>query len=111
MIMERIMSGAHSAAAHLGLIPCHTSSNDSLTRLYVNWPRVSRADNVEGYVRRILVNSHRTPDGWLTPDRMAVIQHTRGRLTLHASLDQGATWRHIPVSDEAAIPDALQQLG
>ena len=31
---------------------------DTLARLFVNWPRVSRADNVEGYVRRILVNSH-----------------------------------------------------
>lgn len=31
---------------------------DTLSRLYVNWSRVSRADNVEGYVRRILVNSH-----------------------------------------------------
>lgn len=31
---------------------------DTLARLYVNWPRVSRADNVEGYVRRVLVNSH-----------------------------------------------------
>jgi RNA polymerase sigma-70 factor (sigma-E family) len=31
---------------------------DALARLFANWPRVSRADNVEGYVRRILVNSH-----------------------------------------------------
>ncbi len=31
---------------------------DALARLYANWSRVSRADNVEGYVRRILVNSH-----------------------------------------------------
>lgn len=31
---------------------------DTLARLYVNWPRVSRADNVEAYVRRVLVNSH-----------------------------------------------------
>ncbi len=31
---------------------------DTLARLYANWPRVSRADNVEGYVRRMLVNSH-----------------------------------------------------
>ena len=31
---------------------------DALARLYANWDRVSRADNVEGYVRRILVNSH-----------------------------------------------------
>jgi RNA polymerase sigma-70 factor (sigma-E family) len=31
---------------------------DTLARLYANWPRVVRADNVEGYVRRMLVNSH-----------------------------------------------------
>jgi RNA polymerase sigma-70 factor (sigma-E family) len=31
---------------------------DALARLYANWPRVSRADNVEGYVRQVLVNSH-----------------------------------------------------
>jgi RNA polymerase sigma-70 factor (sigma-E family) len=31
---------------------------DTLAKLYVNWPRVIRADNVDGYVRRILVNSH-----------------------------------------------------
>jgi len=31
---------------------------DALARLYRNWSRVTRADNVEGYVRRILVNSH-----------------------------------------------------
>jgi len=31
---------------------------DTLARLYANWSRVARADNVDGYVRRILVNSH-----------------------------------------------------
>jgi RNA polymerase sigma-70 factor (sigma-E family) len=31
---------------------------DALAKLYANWPRVCRADNVEGYVRRVLVNSH-----------------------------------------------------
>lgn len=31
---------------------------DALAKLYVNWPRVIRADNVDGYVRRILINSH-----------------------------------------------------
>lgn len=31
---------------------------NTLAQLYVNWPRVSRADNIEGYVRRILVNTH-----------------------------------------------------
>ena len=31
---------------------------NTLAQLYVNWHRVSRADNIEGYVRRILVNTH-----------------------------------------------------
>lgn len=31
---------------------------DALAKLYANWSRVTRADNVEGYVRRVLVNSH-----------------------------------------------------
>lgn len=30
---------------------------DTLAQLYVNWPRVSRADNIDGYVRRVLVNA------------------------------------------------------
>lgn len=31
---------------------------DALARLYRSWPRVSRVDNVDAYVRRMLVNSH-----------------------------------------------------
>lgn len=31
---------------------------DTLAKLYANWARVSSADNVEGYVRRSLVNAH-----------------------------------------------------
>lgn len=31
---------------------------DALDKLHRNWSRVTRANNVEGYVRRILVNSH-----------------------------------------------------
>ncbi|KDN21448.1 SigE family RNA polymerase sigma factor [Amycolatopsis rifamycinica] len=29
----------------------------AVTRLYANWPRASRADNVDGYARRTLVNT------------------------------------------------------
>ena len=29
----------------------------SITRLYANWPRASRADNLDGYARRTLVNT------------------------------------------------------
>lgn len=31
---------------------------DALARLYASWDRVSRMDNVDGYVRRIIVNAH-----------------------------------------------------
>lgn len=29
----------------------------SITRLYANWPRATRADNLDGYARRTLVNT------------------------------------------------------
>ncbi len=32
---------------------------DALARLYAAWPRASRADNLDGYVRTVLLNSHR----------------------------------------------------
>lgn len=31
---------------------------DALARLYAAWGRASRADNIDGYVRRIIINSH-----------------------------------------------------
>jgi RNA polymerase sigma-70 factor (sigma-E family) len=31
---------------------------DALARLYAAWPRASRADNIDAYVRRAIVNSH-----------------------------------------------------
>ena len=31
---------------------------DALARLYAAWPRASRADNIDAYVRRIIINSH-----------------------------------------------------
>jgi RNA polymerase sigma-70 factor (sigma-E family) len=33
---------------------------DALTRLYGAWDRVERMDNIDGYVRRIIVNAHYT---------------------------------------------------
>lgn len=62
------------------------------------------------------VNTAWFPDGWLEPGRMAFLERNflgrnDARLTLHVTLDQGATWQRITVSDEAAIPDTLRQLG
>jgi hypothetical protein len=51
------------------------------------------------------------PAGWLRPGRMAAIENREGRLLLHVSLDLGASWQRIPITDEAAIPDTLRQLG
>ena len=51
------------------------------------------------------------PDGWLQPGRMALMESGDDRLFLHVSLDYGDTWQRIPVSDEAAVPDTLRQLG
>ena len=31
---------------------------DALARLYAAWPRASRAGNIDGYARRIIINSH-----------------------------------------------------
>jgi RNA polymerase sigma-70 factor (sigma-E family) len=33
-------------------------AQDALARLYAAWDRVSRVDNIDGYVRRIVVNAH-----------------------------------------------------
>ncbi len=30
----------------------------ALAKLYVAWPRASRADSVDAYVRRVIINSH-----------------------------------------------------
>ena len=59
------------------------------------------------YDSLVSVDADWIPDGWLTPDRMVVLQESGGELTLHVSLDQGATWNHIPVSDEQAISETL----
>jgi hypothetical protein len=63
------------------------------------------------YDSLVSVDAEWIPDGWLTPDRMVVLQNTSGRLTLHISLDAGASWQHIPVDGEAAIQATLRQLG
>ncbi len=40
---------------------------DALTRLYAAWERVQRMDNIDGYVRRIVVNAHHS--SWRRPWR------------------------------------------
>jgi hypothetical protein len=63
------------------------------------------------------VNGDWFPEGWLaTPGRMAFLERdfvgrNDSRLTLHVTLDHGATWQTVPVRDEAAIPGVLGLIG
>jgi len=50
------------------------------------------------------------PDGWLEPGRMAVLERAGKWLTLHVSLNRGASWRRVRVRREAEIPDRLWTL-
>ena len=66
-----------------------------LTKLYVAWPRVSRMDSVDGYVRRMLVNAnvdrlrrrreHTGLEGW---DRPAESDDTDAVLDLRDALSR-----------------------
>ena len=71
---------------------------DALARLYRNWPRVTRADNVEGYVRRILVNSHYS-------DRRRPWRREAASIPVYVIVDPG-----MAPEDDAAIRTAIRAL-
>jgi RNA polymerase sigma-70 factor (sigma-E family) len=72
---------------------------DALARLYAAWPRVCRADNIDGYVRRAIVNSHlnqvRRP--W-----------RRERVTVTVGDSPGAV--HLPTEDLQVMWAAIRRL-
>jgi RNA polymerase sigma-70 factor (sigma-E family) len=72
---------------------------NTLVKLYTAWPRVSRADNVDAYVRRILVNSHQ--DELRRPWR-------RERAVADPAL--GPTPQGLDVSETDALLTALRGL-
>lgn len=62
------------------------------------------------------------PDGWLRPGRMVAGEQRDDVMILHVSLDHGTTWQQIrvrsgeerdavPITSDAAIRDALAELG
>ena len=71
---------------------------DALTRLYAAWDRVARMDNIDGYVRRIIVNSHYS-------DRRRPWRRERVAEPLEVALEPG-----FPVEDAEAIRAALRGL-
>jgi RNA polymerase sigma-70 factor (sigma-E family) len=73
----------------------------ALAKLYVAWPRASRADSVDAYVRRVIINSHL--DEWRRPWR-------REAPTEDDRLDRAAPAGVTP-EDSDALWAALRELG
>jgi len=71
---------------------------DALTRLYGAWGRVERMDNVDGYVRRIIVNAHYA-------DRRRPWRRERVSKPRDVPLDPG-----FPVEDAEVIRSAVLAL-
>ena len=71
---------------------------DALVRLYAAWDRVSRVDNVDGYVRRIIVNAHYS-------DRRRPWRRESATRPREVALQRG-----FPVEDADAIQTALRTL-
>lgn len=71
---------------------------DTLAKLYANWPRVAAADNIEGYVRRILVNSHYS-------DRRRPWRRETAATAVELPLEPG-----LPPEDADAIWTAIRAL-
>lgn len=71
---------------------------DALTRLYAAWNRVERMGNIDGYVRRIIVNAHYS-------DRRRPWRRERASEPRDVPLEPG-----FPVEDADAIRTALRAL-
>jgi RNA polymerase sigma-70 factor (sigma-E family) len=71
---------------------------DALVRLYAAWDRVARMDNVDGYVRRIIVNADYS-------DRRRPWRRERATEPRDVPLDPG-----FPVEDAEAIRSAVRAL-
>jgi len=72
---------------------------DALARLYAAWPRVSRADNIDAYARRAVINSH-------------LNQARRPWRREHVAADVGEspTAVHLPTEDLQVMWAALRSL-
>ena len=71
---------------------------DALTRLYAAWDRVERMDNIDGYVRRIIVNAHYS--AWRRPWRRERVSER-----VDVPLEPG-----FPVEDAEVIRAAVMAL-
>ncbi|MER6396107.1 SigE family RNA polymerase sigma factor [Kitasatospora sp. NPDC086009] len=80
---------------------------ESITKLYVNWPRAGRVENVDGYARKVLVNTflaeqrspwwRRTTRNGTAPDTASV------GVDLDASLDLRKALAALPPRQRATV--------
>jgi len=79
----------------------------AITRLYANWPRASRADNVDGYVRRTLVNTflaEQRTSWWRRVDlRGADQERSAPGSDVEAALDLRAALDRLPARQRATV--------
>ena len=72
---------------------------DALARLYAAWPRASRADNIDGYARRTIINSH-----------LNQVRRPWRRERVAADVGEGPTAVHLPTEDLQVMWAALRSL-
>jgi RNA polymerase sigma-70 factor (sigma-E family) len=72
---------------------------EALARLYAAWPRASRANNIDAYVRRIVVNSHHNQ-----------VRRPWRRERVAAGVGEGPAVVHLPAEDLQVMWAALRAL-
>jgi RNA polymerase sigma-70 factor (sigma-E family) len=72
---------------------------DALARLYAAWPRASRADNIDGYARRAVINSH-----------LNQVRRPWRRERVAATVGERPTTVHLPTEDLQVMWAAIRSL-
>jgi len=72
---------------------------DALARLYAAWPRASRADSIDAYARRTIINSH-----------LNQVRRPWRRERTSSAVGDGPTAPHLPAEDLQVMWAALRNL-
>jgi RNA polymerase sigma-70 factor (sigma-E family) len=80
----------------------------SITRLYANWPRAARADNLDGYARRTLVNTflaEQRTSWWRRVDLRGTDHDPppAARADVELALDLRAALERLPARQRATV--------
>ncbi|GHG09529.1 MULTISPECIES: SigE family RNA polymerase sigma factor [Amycolatopsis] len=79
----------------------------AITRLYANWPRAARADNIDGYARRTLVNTYlaeQRTSWWRRVDlRQKDHEPSTPAADVELALDLRAALERLPARQRATV--------